>query len=205
MTDQTPSIVAYFVRHGTTDLNESNKFRGPLDPPLDDRGIDDAHKAADFFSGVKLSDGFSSDKQRAQTTARAVLEPKGLNYTPDPNLRSWNVGYLAGEDKATHQDDIEYFQRHPDEQIPNGESLNQFKARVKKPILNSIQAGISKGTPSLTVAHSSILKEVSSLVTGDHNKENVDPGGIIAVHHDGKKFGVKALLNKRTGKSGFGQ
>lgn len=208
-----PRIVAYFVRHGETALNNEKRFRGPLDPPLDENGLADAHKAADFFSGIELGSAFSSDKQRAETTAQAILQPKGMNYTSDPNLRAWNVGYMAGQKKSDLKDDIEYFQRHPDEQIPNGESLNQFRDRIRPSLLNSIQSGVSEGKPSLTTLHSSGIKEVSNIIHGDHNHTQVYPGGIAAVYHDptaedGKKFFVKAITKEKKGaakREGYGQ
>ena len=202
-----PNVVAYFQRHGSTELNNSGKFRGSLDPDLDQHGMDDAKSASQFFAPIQLGDAYSSDKKRAESTATAILQPKGLTYESDPRLRSWNVGFLAGQPKADHKDDIEYFQRHPDAPVPGGESLNQFKQRVRPSIHRSIGSGIQKGTPSLTVAHSSVLKEVSSLIHGNHNHENVDPGGIIGVTHDPKtgQLGVKALFKKRGGKHGMGE
>ena len=41
--------VAYFVRHATTDLNDSNIFRGDLDVPLNDRGKKEAQQLVQFF------------------------------------------------------------------------------------------------------------------------------------------------------------
>lgn len=199
-----PKTVAYFIRHGSTQLNDENRFRGPLNPPLDENGINDAHKASDFLSNVELGDAWSSDRDRAETTARAVLQPKGMSFESDPNLRSWNVGYMAGQKKSEMGDDISYFQRHTDQQIPNGESLDQFRDRVHPPILRALQSGVKTGKPSLVIAHSSVLKEVGNMLHGDHNHNNVDPGGIVAVTHDGQKFDSKAVLKARTKKNGYG-
>lgn len=200
-----PKVVAYFVRHGETALNADGKFRGPLDPPLDNSGLADAQSLGQHFSGVELGDAWSSDKDRAKTTATAILQPKGMTFTPDPNLRSWNVGFMAGRVKADHTEDIDYFQRNKDAQIPDGESLNQFRGRVKPAIQRAIHSGISSGKPSITVAHSSILKEVGNVVVGDHNQGNVYPGGALGVTYDGKKLGIKPILKPKKGTAGYGQ
>lgn len=198
-----PKIVAYFVRHGSTELNDSGKFRGPLDPPLDENGIQDAHTASDFFKNISVGHAWSSDRRRTETTARAVLQPKGQSYDVDENLRAWNIGYLAGEVKDERASDIDYFQRHPDEQIPEGESLNQFRQRVKSPVLRAIKAGMS-GQPSVVFGHSSVLKEVNHIIHGDHMLNTVYPGGVIGVTYDGKKFGVQPLLKPKGGTDGYG-
>lgn len=195
-------IVAYFQRHGTTELNDENRFRGPIDVPLDQNGLADAHQAANFFKNIQLGEAWSSDKDRAETTARAILQPKGMTYTPDSDLRAWNIGYLAGEKKDDHADAIEFFQRNPDVAVPSGESLNQFKQRVRGPILRALHAGV-QGNPSLVVTHSSIIHELNHVVHGDHSKNLVHPGGIVGVHFDGKKFSTKALLKPDTGKKPF--
>lgn len=191
-----PQVVAYFVRHGSTELNDSNKFRGPLDPPLDDHGLKDAQEAKEFLKDQSLGAAFSSDRKRTETTARAVLQPRGQTYSADPNLRAWNVGYLGGQDKDEFSDDIGYFQRHPEIQVPRGESLNQFRDRVRPSIQNSIQSG-SAAAPSITFSHSSVLKEVSNMIHGDHNHENVLPGGIISISHQDGKYAVKAVLKPK--------
>jgi broad specificity phosphatase PhoE len=128
-----------------------------------------------------------------------------MQFESDPNLRAWNVGYLAGQPKSEHQDDISYFQRHPDEQIPNGESLNQFRQRVHPSILKALQSGISTGKPSIVFAHSSICKEVGNMLHGDHNAGNVKPGGILQVVKDENGFKVHPVLKGKEGKQGYGQ
>lgn len=203
-----PRVVAYFVRHEETALNSEKRFRGPLDPPLDEKGISGLDDTRDYFSNVELGSAFSSDKQRVEQTATGVLQPKGMTFQSDPALRAWNIGYLAGEKKSDHADDISYFQRHPDVQIPSGESLNQFRDRIRPAILRSLQAGVSSDKPSITFLHSSGVKEVSNVIHGDHNKVQVKPGGIAAVTYDGSNFNMKAVLRPKTGaakKDGYGQ
>gem|GEM_PF-4733952 len=124
--------------------------------------------------------------------------------SPTSDLRAWNVGYLGGEIKADHQDDISYFQRNPDVAIPGGESLHAFRARVRPPILNAIHRGVETGIPSIVVAHSSIIHELGNLIHGDHTKGLVRPGGVTGVSFDGKYFKTIPLVGGNGHGEGYG-
>jgi len=200
LTSQLERIVAYFVRHGTTILNQAGKFRGWMDVPLDADGKNQAEEVAKFFENIGLGDAFTSSLERAVQTAQIALEPKGLYATPSDELRPINVGELEGKLKTEHQKLINYFQKHPNEKFPGGESLNGFRARVRRPILGGIKNGVESQLSSIIFSHSSIIHEVGNLVHQDHNKVLVKPGGIVAVYFDGKAFRAKAIFKpKRNG------
>lgn len=201
----TERIVAYFVRHGQTTLNAEGKFRGPSNPPLDVVGHNDAQKLAQYFKGIELGDAWTSDKTRAVQTAETILDPKGMvaNHTPD--LHALNVGYLAGEKKSDEDNAaaIRYHQKNPDEAFLNGESLNEFRKRVRPVILRAIHAGHTSGKPSIVVAHSSIIHELGNVVHQDHTSTLVKPGGVAAVSFDGKHFNAKAIIRPTNKKDGY--
>jgi alpha-ribazole phosphatase len=189
-------IVAYFCRHGETAANAEGRFRGAqYDGVLDEKGLKQAQKAAVHLRFVDFSTAFVSPKQRAEKTASIILQPHDKNATAFEELRALDVGFLTGEKKSDHKSDIEYFQRHMDEVIPGGESINQFRARVKPIILKAIEWGVKTGFPSLTVAHSSIIHEVNNIIHGDHMLNLVKPGGIIVVEFNGQKFRTRVELS----------
>ncbi len=201
-----PKLVAYFVRHGETEGNAKGLFRGALDYPLSDKGQQDANHLKDFFSNIELGHAYSSDTTRARTTAETILEPKGMVASETSDLRAWNTGYLSGLKKSEHQKDVDFFQHNENTDIPNGESLAKFRKRVQPRIKNSILKGMESGVPSITVAHSSIIHELSHMIHGDHNQVKVKPGGVVGVYHHGNKLSTKALVNE-SGKhqdKGFG-
>jgi broad specificity phosphatase PhoE len=202
-TNQLDRIVAYFVRHGSTILNGAGKFRGWLDVPLDANGKEDAKKIAEFFQNIALGDAFTSSLERAIQTSQIVLEPKGMYATPSDELRPISVGELEGKDKASHRKIVEYFQKHPNEKFPGGESINGFRARVRRPILGGIKSGVENELPSITFGHSSIIHEVGNLVHHDHNKALVEPGGVVAVSFDGKSFSAEAIFKPKTHGEGY--
>ena len=202
MADQ---LMSYFVRHGTTALNENHSFRGPLNPPLDGEGIKDAMKLKEYFKGEDFGDSFTSDKLRSQQTISAILEPHGSDPKVDSGLNAWDVGYLGGKPKAGHEDEIAYYTQHADEPIPGGESLNNFKSRVRPSIRHAIQRGAETGLPSLVVAHSSIIHEIGTMFHGDHNHVLVKPGGVVGVYHrPGMGLYAKQLIRPLTRPEGFG-
>lgn len=196
-TNQLERIVAYFVRHGSTILNDSGKFRGWLDVPLDANGKKDAEELARFFEKIALGTAYTSSLERAQQTAEIVLEPRGMFASPSEELRPIGVGELEGQLKSEHRKEIEYYQNHPNEKFPGGESLNGFRARVRRPILTSIKEGVDNPLPTITFAHSSIIHEVGNLVHHDHNKVLVKPGGVVAVSFDGKAFRAKPIFKPK--------
>src|SRR5579859_6167915 len=105
-------IVAYFVRHGETEANAEGRFRGTKeDWPLTDKGHHDAENLRTYFSDKTFGYAWTSDKQRAEQTAETVLEPHGMVASPTSRLHPLDVGYLSGEKKSEHLDDIQYFQR----------------------------------------------------------------------------------------------
>ena len=52
--DTDPKILIYALRHGSTHLNEDNKFRGWIDVPLDENGKDEALEAGRFLASAYL-------------------------------------------------------------------------------------------------------------------------------------------------------
>src|SRR5271166_4692855 len=166
-------LVSVFVRHGETALNASDSFRGPMDIPLSSQGIQDAKDVANFLKPTTFGNTYSSDMQRTVHTSEAILEPRGMAATTTPDLRSWNVGHFAGLPKAGTEFQIKYYQDNPNESIPEGESLHNFRGRVQPRIKTAIVAGTHTGVPSLVVTHSSVIHELSHMVYGDHEAVKV--------------------------------
>jgi broad specificity phosphatase PhoE len=191
-----PRILAYFVRHGQTGLNGEKKFRGALNPPLNEEGMTEADKLKNYFENVDLGDAYTSDTNRAETTAQIILSPKNIDPIVVPSLKALDVGYLSGQLKEGHQAEMKYYQDNPHENIPQGESLNGFRGRVRPAIQAIIRRGVTTGLPSLAVSHSSIIHELSNMLHGDHNHALVEPGGVVAVVHDGNTFKAMPILNK---------
>lgn len=179
--------VAYFVRHGSTELNDQGKFRGPLNVSLDDKGRKQAEELANFLKTRKFSAAYHSSKKRTKETLEPILEKSQSDVKPKlvRDFDPFNVGELAGKPKNKENlDTIRYYQEHPEEKIPGGERLNDFRKRVDPKIKMALKKGESSKYPTLSVVHSSIVHELSHLLHGDHNKVKVEPGGVVGVYKD---------------------
>ena len=62
----------YLVRHGETDYNNSLRFQGQIDIPLNQKGIEQAEKVAGFLKDIPLQAIYSSSLKRARTTAEII-------------------------------------------------------------------------------------------------------------------------------------
>ena len=187
--------IAYFVRHGTTLGNTNGAFRGPIDYHLDREGVQDAKNLGKWFSSKEISAVYSSPKTRARDTAEAIAIPKSLKVQPVKEFEPINVGYLAGEPKDDHKNVMDYFEKYPNEKIPMGESVNEFRSRTQEPIKSILTEGAHSSHPVVAVVHSSIIHELNHIITGDHNQTLVKPGGIVGVYqHPEKGLALKALL-----------
>jgi phosphoserine phosphatase len=84
------------ARHGETDWNREHRWQGHADPPLNDRGREQAAELARRLAGVRLDAVYSSDLARARETAAIVATAMGLAVVVDPALREIDVGEWRG-------------------------------------------------------------------------------------------------------------
>src|SRR6202040_2090630 len=115
-------------------------------------------------------------------TAEAIATPKSLKVQTVDAFKPIDVGYLAGEPKDQHKNVMDYFEKYPNERIPLGESLNEFRSRTQQPIKDVLMEGAHSPHPVVAVVHSSIIHELNHILTGDHNQTLVKPGGIVGVY-----------------------
>jgi broad specificity phosphatase PhoE len=182
-------VLVYVVRHGETGMNSQNLFRGNKNPPLNESGKADAEDLAKIFSSLDISHIVSSDRTRAKTTAAAIARKKSQPVHMSENLRALNVGDFSGKPRTEENvAALQHYIDHPDEKIPGGESLNEFKARIDPCLQEAIELAIHSGEPVLLVAHSSVVHEVGAMIKDAHQAVLVKPGGyaIIYINDRGK-------------------
>lgn len=189
------SAAVYIVRHGRTVLNATNAFRGNANPPLDDVGIKQAHTVAQLFSDVPISHIFCSDKQRATKTAEIISQAKGGPVHQSEALRALNVGNFSGKPRnAESEAELQSYLNDPDCCIPGGESLNDFRSRIRPCLQEAIDLYGQCGVPPMLVAHSSVVHEIGNIATGDHKSVLVEPGGAIAVYVKNGKITAEPIF-----------
>lgn len=191
-------ILVFVARHGTTDLNAKDAFRGPVDAPLDKAGFRDANQLAHYFEPIELSHIFHSTKKRTEATAKLIAEPHGIKPISNAELCAWNVGNLGGKPKNDENNAIvEWHVEHPDVPLPGGESLHEFQARVQPIIAEAIDEATKIGVPILLVAHSSVIHEIGNMMSGDHDHTLVEPGGVCAIYVQNGKLDAEPIFKSR--------
>ncbi len=123
------------IRHGETDWNVEGRYQGQADPPLNGRGVAQAHRLAEALRGVGLEVLYTSPLRRARQTAEVVAEALGLPLYEEPRLMEIHQGDWQGRLRAEIAARYpELFRRWLEEPWsvtpPGGESLAQVQARV---------------------------------------------------------------------------
>jgi len=176
-------VLFYIARHGTTVLNEDDHYRGAEDVELDKQGRLDAHKLADFFDPIKLNSILSSSHIRAAETASIIGDHKNLIPHLYDALKSWNLGIVSGMPEEPQAEAfVKQHVKNPNLTIPQGESMNNFRRRIRPFFHQALQAHAQTGVPSLIVAHHSVIRDAGLVFNHDSNSTLVKPGGIIAIH-----------------------
>ena len=187
--------VVYVARHGQTTLNKDKCFRGNANPPLDSVGLKEAETLAKLFDKIDISHIFCSDKQRATKTAEIIAKSKGCEIHQAECLRALNVGDFSGQKRTPESEScLQTYLDDPETQIPGGESLNKFKARIQPCLQDAISLFTKCGIPPLIVAHSSVVHEVGNAVRGDHKSLLVEPGGAVVVFFNGTKLDAEPIF-----------
>ncbi len=123
------------VRHGETEWNTAQVFRGRADVLLSQIGRRQVQLLGEYLSGEKIDIIYSSPLQRAVATAQAIAGPQGLAVNIVANLNDLDFGQWQGlpHDEVREQYPERYrdWQDTPEQvRMPGGESLAEVRARV---------------------------------------------------------------------------
>jgi broad specificity phosphatase PhoE len=156
------------ARHGETDDNAARRFQGHRDPPLNDRGREQARALGEALAGDGIRELWSSPLRRALETATIAGEVLGLEPCLDPRLMEVDVGRWAGRlyaDLALDEPDAyaEWRSGFGGFRFPGGESLQEQGERVAE-VLAEI-AGVAE-KPVLVVCHGGVIREARRILAG---------------------------------------
>ncbi len=124
------------VRHGRTEWNREDRFRGRADIALDELGIQQAQATAERIAfGWPVSIVYCSPLKRALMTAEIIGRKIGQEPIPFPGIIDMDFGLWEGlsrkEAQEQDRDLYELWQHHPERvTFPGGESLDEVRARV---------------------------------------------------------------------------
>ena len=193
------TLVALVQRHGSTALNEDNKFRARMDPPLDDQGIKQAQDAAENLRemGINPERIVSSPMLRAVQTADEFSEEFDLDVEQDRAIISWDLGMLSGKDREPYSPILELYVDNPKLCIPDGEPLEELEDRT----FEYFEGELKKDKLTVYITHNSNIVTLESLIAGDKvgrpesAETSVQPGGTLAIYVDGSgKYSTEVIF-----------
>ena len=82
----------FLIRHGEAEGNLYRRIHGVTDTNLTELGFRQLLPLRQRFEGVRVDAVYASSLRRAQQTARALSEPRGLEVRICPELREQNMG-----------------------------------------------------------------------------------------------------------------
>lgn len=124
-----------FVRHGETLWNQSKRYQGHSDIPLNETGIEQAKKVAKRLAGEKIHGIYSSDLLRAVQTGKIIGEEHDVEPVMVKEFREVNFGMWEGlsyEAIMAEWPEVlsAIYERPGSVQIPGGESFYDVQERT---------------------------------------------------------------------------
>ena len=182
------------ARHGETEWNVGEIFRGRIDIELNETGLRQAELLAEYLSGIKIDAVYSSPLKRALKTAGMIAGYHRLNVEIAPGLIDFDYGKWQGlshqEVKEQYEELYTEWAQNPHRvRMPSGESLNQVRKRAME-VVSEVVAKYA-GTVVL-VSHRVVNKVVICALLGLDNSHfwNIrqDVGAITIFNYENKRF-----------------
>jgi probable phosphoglycerate mutase len=145
-----PRVPFYFIRHGETVWNQEGRIQGCTEIALNDKGIEQAHKAAHMLKGISIGTIITSPLQRAVTTAEIIAKSLGKPVTVIDEFKNACYGAIEGKSKADHR--VDYSGWKTGYPIEAAECYPCFTRRVYKGFSKALQ----HPGPVLIVAHAGV-------------------------------------------------
>jgi len=123
------------ARHGETEWNVAEIFRGTIDVELNETGMKQADLLGRYLGTMKVEAVYSSPLNRALKTAEAIAGHQHLQVETVPALIDLDFGKWQGLTGQEVRDDYpevySEWLNHPEKvEFPDGENLNDVRERV---------------------------------------------------------------------------
>ena len=194
------------VRHGETSWNKERRVQGSdSDIELNDTGLEQARKVANFLKNEPINVIFSSPMQRARATAEAIASYHQVPVEFDQGLKELNVGELEGMSAVNlrttfSQFLMQWWQDGGATKLPSGESLIELQQRAWKVIerlLERYKTSPEHNTETTVVVVShyfitlAIIIKALNLPLDFFPKFKLDPGGVSILEF--RDYGTRLL------------
>ncbi len=157
----------YLIRHGETEGSEVKRYKGSIDVPLSERGIEQIKRLTEFldrsYKSYKTHNGlkavYCSPLSRALKSAEIIAKPHGLKPVVIHDLRERSFGIWEGmsfdEIREKYPDEFNAWAGNPLKYSPiKGESTIDVRDRVVK-VIEEILSNHSEETIAV-VAHGGV-------------------------------------------------
>ncbi len=123
------------ARHGETEWNVEEVFRGRIDVELNETGLKQAELLGEYLSKLKIEKVYSSPLKRALRTAQGIADYQRLKVEVTPALIDFDFGkwqgLTVGEVKAKYESLYREWLENPQQvKIPGGENLDGVRRRA---------------------------------------------------------------------------
>jgi len=188
------------ARHGETEWNATEIFRGRADVALNDTGLRQAQLLGEYLSHEKIDAVYSSPLQRAVKTAAAVAGFHKLDVNIADNLNDIDCGEWQGltlrEVKERYEELYQDWLDTPEQvRLPGGESLAEVRGRAV-PFVQDAVMRCGEGKIVL-VSHRVVNKVLICALLGLDNSLfwsfKLDTGGITRFKFDKNRVVLTSL------------
>ena len=190
----------YLVRHGRTDWNKEQVFRGRADRPLDEVGHEQGRKVADALISKNVQAIYTSPLIRAVDTAKPLADKLGLTMQVMDGLNDMDFGDWQGlpvdEAKEKYPSEFSKWVNTPYQaRIPGGENLGDIADRAEQALVEICKSpGIER---AVVATHRVVVKVLLCRIVKAGEEGfwafKVDPGSICEVQFDPPKSVVNSV------------
>jgi len=182
------------ARHGETEWNVAEVFRGRIDVALNETGLKQAELLAEYLEERKLVAVYSGPLKRALAVAGAIARRHNLEVITAPALNDLDFGKWQGlprrEVAEKYPESYTSWLDHPEQvQMPSGESLGDVRERVVPFIRELVDR--HTGTVVL-VSHRVVIKVLICALLGLDNTHfwniKMDTCAITTFSHENGRF-----------------
>lgn len=162
------------VRHGETDWNQNEIFRGTIDVPLNARGLAQAEATGEALRGFPVKAVYASPLQRAYATGEKIAAVHNLMVQKEEGFLDLNFGAWQGlsrqEVQTAFPELYQQWQENPHlVSFPTGESLEVVRQRALAALKKLVK--IHGGETFVIATHRVVCKVLICNLLGLSNKD----------------------------------
>ena len=182
------------IRHGETEWNVGEVFRGRRDIALNKIGIRQAELLGDYLAHLRLEAVYSSPLKRALITAKCVAKHHGLDVRVTYGLVDFDYGEWEGlthlEVKERYSGLYDRWLKEPHlVKMPDGESLDEVRERATDVLRRAVS---EHNGMVVLVSHRVVNKDLICSMLGLDNSHfwdiRQDLGGITVFDYEDGRY-----------------